>query len=457
MNVVYALERPPETFSRSLFLAGPSPRADSSVGSWRPEALERLERMGYDGVVFVPEPREGAWDAFDYEEQILWEEECLGLSDVIVFWVPRDLTTRPALTTNDEWGTWKRSGKCVWGSPPSATKVSYQRFYAERLGVPARETLADTLSAALERLGQGASRRGGERGVPLFIWRSAPFQDWYAKHRAVGNRLERAWLEWTFRPDASAPLFSWILHVEIHVAAEGRVKSNEFVFFRPDVSSTLLYYPGPSLEETRVVLVREFRSAVANSEARVRELPGGSQGQEMGEPRTVAAEELEEETGLRLAAERFVAHPERQEVSTLSSHRAHLFSARLTLSEMDDIAALVGTVRGREGDSERTYLDVATVGELLGDPSVDWSTLGMVLSVLAATPPESRTIPANDPRSLLAREPGPRYRGETLESCLSLRHVLHRHPLLWQPGLVGRPHDSLCAIGKSGVRDPPSG
>ena len=49
--------------------------------------------------------------------------------------------------------------------------------------------------AALAMIGVGAERRGGERGVPLHVWRTATFQAWYAAARAAGHRLDGARLE----------------------------------------------------------------------------------------------------------------------------------------------------------------------------------------------------------------------------------------------------------------------
>ena len=55
------------------------------------------------------------------------EERCLHLSDVILFWIPRDLDTLPGFTTNIEWGVWHASGRCVLGAPPNAPKLRYLR------------------------------------------------------------------------------------------------------------------------------------------------------------------------------------------------------------------------------------------------------------------------------------------------------------------------------------------
>ena len=54
MKIVYTLDKIPNKINKSIFLAGPSMR-DTNVGSWRKKALEILKKLGYDGVVFVPE------------------------------------------------------------------------------------------------------------------------------------------------------------------------------------------------------------------------------------------------------------------------------------------------------------------------------------------------------------------------------------------------------------------
>lgn len=147
MHVVYAQEPLPTDPLPAVFLAGPTPRSPD-VPSWRPEALQILERLAFDGLVFVPEPRDGVWKN-DYTFQIEWEDEGLRRADCIAFWIARRMDTMPALTTNDEWGTWKASGKCVLGLPEWAEHVRYQRFHANKLGVPIFTTLPETLRAAV--------------------------------------------------------------------------------------------------------------------------------------------------------------------------------------------------------------------------------------------------------------------------------------------------------------------
>lgn len=132
----------------SIFLAGPTPRSNDVV-SWRPEALRMLEEHHYDGIVLVPEDRSGIFRC-EYSHQVEWEEQALKTTCCILFWFARKLPDMPAFTTNDEWGRWKYSGKVVFGAPAWAEKVTYQRYYARKLGVPMAETLSETISNAIE-------------------------------------------------------------------------------------------------------------------------------------------------------------------------------------------------------------------------------------------------------------------------------------------------------------------
>jgi len=76
MQVIYYYDEPPESFSKSIFLAGPSPRTPD-VKSWRPEALKILEAKGYDGIVFVPEPKPRDNTKYDWSQAPQWEHKML--------------------------------------------------------------------------------------------------------------------------------------------------------------------------------------------------------------------------------------------------------------------------------------------------------------------------------------------------------------------------------------------
>lgn len=380
MQVIYAGEKFPEQFSKSLFLAGPTPRS-SEVKSWRPKALRLLAELGYDGVVMVPE-RRSAEAQVDYGDQIGWETQGLNLADCILFWVPREKQTMPAFTTNVEFGEWFKSGKVVFGAPPEAESVNYLKARGADYFVPVADTLADTLEQALELIGDGAPRQGSECQVPSGIWRSPSFQAWYQAQRGAGNRLDGAKVEWSMRVGAKKQfLFVWIIRANVYVAREDRNKTNEIVISRPDVSSVLLYRRAEKLADSEVVLVREFRSPAATADGYIWELPGGSSRNSKA-PEVVASEEVQEETGFAIGHERIRFSETRQLAGTFSAHRASLFAAEISAAELDWFRSQSGIVHGLIADSECTYVEVKKVGEIMAEQLVDWSTLGMILSVL---------------------------------------------------------------------------
>lgn len=108
---------------KSIFLAGPTPR-DGSIASWRVEACKKLEKLGFDGVVYVPEYSSWSPKA-DYIEQAMWEREALTEATVILFWIPRSFPDMPALTTNVEFGYWLHTNKVIYGRPNEAPKNKY--------------------------------------------------------------------------------------------------------------------------------------------------------------------------------------------------------------------------------------------------------------------------------------------------------------------------------------------
>jgi 8-oxo-dGTP pyrophosphatase MutT (NUDIX family) len=389
MQIIYAREPLPTVVTKSIMLCGPTPRA-SETGeiclSWRPDALHHLRELGYDGHVFVPECRDPKdWvKGFVYAEQIEWEEAALNQADCIVFWVPRDMIgtkygcPMPALTTNDEFGVWKYSGKVIWGDPGWADHVSYQRYYAKKLDIPSASYLRDTLSRAVTALGAGALRNGGECQVPLHIWKKPEFQDWLKLQKEAGNRLDHARVLWSFSPKPGASPFIYALHVHVHIGKEDRVKSNEIVIFRRDMAMCVMY------RGKEVVLVREFRSPVRNEAGFVYDLPGGSSWKADEGMETVVAHEIEEETGLKIIPLHLIPVGFRQFAATLSAHKAQLFALPLTEAEIQKLKDDAGNVHGVVEDTERTYVEVWNVKDIIARQLVDWSTLGMILAVVEA-------------------------------------------------------------------------
>jgi 8-oxo-dGTP pyrophosphatase MutT (NUDIX family) len=383
--VVRPSEEPPDAWDAAVFLAGPTPRR-SDVASWRPDAIALLRRRWSKGrlVVFSPEPPGGAVP--DYLDQVEWEARGLHLADCVLFWVPRELGTMPAFTTNVEWGVWHDSGRAVFGAPPDAPKNRYLAAGAKAHGVPTADTLAGTVDSALTEVGPGAHRVGGERHVPLLVWRTPSFQRWHQAQTAAGNTLLDARVVWTFKAGPDRTVHYWALHARMHVASEDRVKANEVVLSRPDVSAVVLYRRAAALGDTEVVLVREFRTPASTVDGFIHELPGGS-GPEP-DPGQQAIAEVAEETGLTLDPRRLRAHGSRQSAGTLSAHHVHVFSAELTEQELAHLRDGQGAPHGLPGSGERTWVEIVRYGELHRQQLVDWATLGMIAQVVGA--PASR-------------------------------------------------------------------
>ncbi|MEO5949732.1 MAG: HIT domain-containing protein [Candidatus Saccharimonas sp.] len=152
ITVVYARKPYPRDARPSIFLMGPTPRSND-VQSWRPHAVDLLHAKGFRGSVYVPEdtPDPDGISRFrgNYDDQVEWEQEGLALATVIIAYVPRELTTMPAFTTNVEWGMYWDSGKIVLGSPAEAPGNKYLEWGARQAGVPTSRSLEETVDDAL--------------------------------------------------------------------------------------------------------------------------------------------------------------------------------------------------------------------------------------------------------------------------------------------------------------------
>ena len=129
MNIVYALEKVLPIQKEPdfpIFLVGPTPRSND-VPSWRPEALKILEEAKFKGSIYVPEDKTGKYK-HSYVDQVEWEHEALDHCNIygaILAWVPRDLETMPAFTTNVEFGIYVKSQSFFYGRPDGAPKNRY--------------------------------------------------------------------------------------------------------------------------------------------------------------------------------------------------------------------------------------------------------------------------------------------------------------------------------------------
>lgn len=380
MKLIFADEALPTTLTRSLFLAGPSPR-DKDTLDWRIEALEVLQTLQFEGEVFIPIPRnkfygKGDDASWTYTNQIAWECAARQMSDKIVFWVARNITGKmPGFTTNVEFGEDLHSGKILYGRPSDADKCRYLDKRIEEVGQIVFQDLQALLQSTLTELGAPATRHHGECYVPLFIWRSESFQSWYKKLLQAGNRLDWAKLEYV--KIIQKTVFAFSLNVHVWVQAEQRLKSNEFIFSRKDISAVLAYYQDEQTKDIAIVLVKEFRSPVANEQGFVYELPGGSSFKPNVNPQNNAQHELLEETGLLIEdASRFEWVSTRQVLATLCTHQAHLYRVKLTKDELSWLEAQSQSF-GVAEDSEKTYVQVLWYKELKKS-LVDYTTLGMI-------------------------------------------------------------------------------
>ena len=139
---------------KSIFLAGPTPR-DGKVVSWRKEAVEILEKLGFDGDVYVPECKNKiiSEDYLTYNGVIDWELERLSGASLILFWVPRDLKTLPGFTTNVEFGYHLKTKKVVYARPKGAPKTKYLDYlYNLEYKKEPFESLEDALAYCCEQL-----------------------------------------------------------------------------------------------------------------------------------------------------------------------------------------------------------------------------------------------------------------------------------------------------------------
>lgn len=390
-NLVFSDQPFPENVTRTLFLAGPSPRnytAEDTYQHWRHEAIRILdEEVGFSGHVFIPIPQavfygeEPLNNQVGYVGQVEWEERAMKAADAIVFWIDRD-SANPALTTNFELGEYWKSGKVFLGAPAGADKIRYAVSRAKRDGLKFHYSLFDVLDEAVGFVGEGVARTGGECRVPSFIFKSEQFQTWYSNVKLAGNRLDNfdCKLALVFGPKRF--LFGFVGWADIWITKEERHKSNECIFSRTATSYILAYHPNPETQSTDIVLVREFRTPAVNEQGYVYELPGGSSfGNET--PLETASKELHEEIGIKVTdLSRFVPIACLQPFATMTTNTIQLYAIELNDSEWGSVveSASSGKILG-ENEGERITLHLTTA-ETLDEYPLDWTTRGMIYTAL---------------------------------------------------------------------------
>jgi Nucleoside 2-deoxyribosyltransferase like len=150
------MAREPLPVGLSVFLAGPT--HSDATQSWRPAAFDALADQWTGSqplAVLSPESR-GGQRAERYDQQVRWEFKARAGAAVILYWIPRDMTVTPGMTTNVEFGyDVARGRRVVLGCPPDcpdAVRNRYLIFLAHDHCVPVRETLQDTVAAVVKLL-----------------------------------------------------------------------------------------------------------------------------------------------------------------------------------------------------------------------------------------------------------------------------------------------------------------
>lgn len=140
---------------KSIFLAGPTYRNRTFDESWRKIACEKLQELGFDGLVYVPEYSTGNMKP-DLTDQASWERAGLQAASIIIFYIPRKLPELAGFTTNIEFGMWitKKPNNCMLCIPDFAEKVEYVKWLwsVEIPNKPIYVNLDDVLGQAIKLL-----------------------------------------------------------------------------------------------------------------------------------------------------------------------------------------------------------------------------------------------------------------------------------------------------------------
>lgn len=376
----------PAAFSRSIYLSGPARTPDGV--DWRSEAIRILDELGFDGVVY--DPIVPGLTAVDVTNEVVeWQWAARNRSDMVVGWLGAE-SERTSGGTRSELMHDLQLGKAVLGVAPNYRRTDQLITEARRRNVPVVSGLRAMLVESVNQIGPGIWREGGECEVPLSVYRTPQFQGWLASHKTapVSDRLRSAKLNWVHRGGNGMP-FAFAIQVAIEIGdeidprtGENRVKSNEFVAFRTDMSHVVpVCIDESDIDNSQVVLVVEFRSAVSNAIGKAIEPPGGSPSLGMAmTDEDVAMEELAEEVGIHdFDRARLIPLGRHQVSATFSAHRDNVYVALLTKEEMAAVCARADEVLGVEADTERTTRLIPTVGNVLdGDVGCDLASMGMV-------------------------------------------------------------------------------
>ncbi len=149
INKVHVFEPLATPTQPSIILLGPSSK-DANLTDWRQEVITLLDERGFEGAVYIPEPRTRN-RPLDYDEHLRWVLDACQAADVILFWVPRNMQTLPGLKTNVEIGMFIQSPKLLFGAPENAVKMRYIKTLLRYYNQPFFSDLTHLLDVAKER------------------------------------------------------------------------------------------------------------------------------------------------------------------------------------------------------------------------------------------------------------------------------------------------------------------
>lgn len=385
MKIVFSDEELPKQVEKSLFLAGPSPRSYQEK-NWRQEAIAYLESIHFTGTVFIPLTRtiyygESLNKSWNYVNQVEWECLARKMADVVVYWIPRT-EIMLGLTTNLEFGEDLKLKKLVYGRPEEALKCRYLDERIKMCDGKIYQSLDKTLEAAVTLLGNGSIRKDGEVNVPLHIWKSAQFQDWYSSLLKNGNKL----VDFNLRDqifEQNGELFYFNANVNVYVEKEKRNKKNECIFSRIKTSSVVAYYQDELNKETYIILAKEYRAPIVNEEGVCLDLPSGSTYDHTKTAKEIAHDELYEEINFDVELDRLIFVAERQINSTFLTHTNTIYKVKLTQEEFESLNKRLGAVSSYDGglSGEINYLDIIKLSEIKTRP-LDTNTVGTIYLAL---------------------------------------------------------------------------
>lgn len=142
----------------AIFLAGPCPRNPNEDDFWRPQAIQILKDIGFNGVVLNPTNK--YYDESDtnhLEKQTKWEYEAMHKASAIVFWIERS-DEHPSLTTNIEFGNWIGKPSVYYGWSKSAIHNSYIENRLNMLGLKRYSTLRSMLIQVVKDLNRKSQK-----------------------------------------------------------------------------------------------------------------------------------------------------------------------------------------------------------------------------------------------------------------------------------------------------------